>query len=163
MTDLNAGFGGGSPDLPGAGVEQYVGVAGGIHGLDDFTVQGARVGRQGAAGESGGRRCVVRGRRGRLCAAFGECNQQRYIDQIGFLHGALLGVSKARTSGLLDRFFVQPERNGKAIPSWAAGYSVQGSTGTWIMVLSVPILAAIWLFGSGLLGLISIARRKKVA
>jgi len=63
----------------------------------------------------------------------------------------------------LDRFFVQPERNGKAIPSWAAGYSVQGSTGTWIMVLSVPILAAIWLFGSGLLGLISIARRKKVA
>jgi hypothetical protein len=63
----------------------------------------------------------------------------------------------------LDRVFVKPERNGMAIPSWIAGYSVQGSIGTWIMVLSIPITAAIRLFGSGLLGLIGIARRKKVA
>jgi len=34
--------------------------------------------------------------------------------------------------------------------------------GTWTATV-VPIPATVWLFGSGLLGMIGIARRKKVA
>ena len=33
--------------------------------------------------------------------------------------------------------------------------------GTWTRVTAVPIPAAVWLFGSGLLGLVGIARRKR--
>ena len=39
-----------------------------------------------------------------------------------------------------------------------------GNTGSmWVNIAAVPIPAAVWLFGSGLLGLIGIARRKKTA
>ena len=35
------------------------------------------------------------------------------------------------------------------------------SVGTTIVVSAIPVPAAVWLFGSGLLGLVGIARRKK--
>lgn len=35
------------------------------------------------------------------------------------------------------------------------------STGSWVRTSAVPVPAAVWLFGSGLLGLIGMARRKK--
>jgi len=38
-------------------------------------------------------------------------------------------------------------------------YNPPGSSGTWSVV---PIPAAVWLFGSGLIGLIGVARRKKL-
>ena len=35
------------------------------------------------------------------------------------------------------------------------------ATGSWIRTSAVPVPAAVWLFGSGLIGLIGIAKRKK--
>ena len=47
------------------------------------------------------------------------------------------------------------------IVTW--GTASQGvETGTWTMVQAVPIPAAVWLFGAGLIGLVGLARRKKV-
>lgn len=40
-------------------------------------------------------------------------------------------------------------------------WHVNGTTGTLSYVSAVPIPAAVWLFGSGLLGLVGISRRKK--
>jgi hypothetical protein len=46
-----------------------------------------------------------------------------------------------------------------------ATFNIPRSTGTvsWAQFTVVPVPAAVWLFGSGLLGLIGIARRKKAA
>jgi len=41
--------------------------------------------------------------------------------------------------------------------------SEQGLFAELIMVISLPVPAAVWLFGSGLLGLVGISRRKKIA
>src|SRR3989344_1992038 len=45
---------------------------------------------------------------------------------------------------------------------WAAPWHPQG-TGTYTAPNAIPVPAAVWLFGSGLLGLVGIARRKKKA
>jgi len=45
---------------------------------------------------------------------------------------------------------------------WTAQWHQQG-TGTYTAPNAIPVPAAVWLFGSGLLGLVGIARRKKKA
>ena len=39
---------------------------------------------------------------------------------------------------------------------------LQGTWGSTVAITAVPVPAAVWLFGSGLLGLVGIARKKKV-
>ncbi len=52
--------------------------------------------------------------------------------------------------------------------SWAPGHpAIDGSTVSFtysfdLLLTPVPVPAAVWLFGSGLIGLIGVARRKKV-
>ena len=48
------------------------------------------------------------------------------------------------------------------IPGCASGGSCQTfTTGSWTRTSVIPVPAAVWLFGSGLIGLIGVARRKK--
>ena len=51
--------------------------------------------------------------------------------------------------------------------SWSSlivGGPFDGFTGSWTMdIQEVPVPAAVWLFGSGLLGLVGVARRRKAA
>lgn len=52
--------------------------------------------------------------------------------------------------------------SGSIATNWDAGGSNGSVYALWTPVSPVPVPAAIWLFGSGLLGLIGVARRKKV-
>jgi hypothetical protein len=58
---------------------------------------------------------------------------------------------------------------GNFTASWSAlvvGGPFNGVTGNWTItgvVSAVPVPAAAWLFGSGLLGLVGVARRRRAA
>lgn len=39
--------------------------------------------------------------------------------------------------------------------------SISDSPGTWSSTTAVPVPAAVWLFGSGLIGLLGVAKRKR--
>ena len=64
------------------------------------------------------------------------------------------------------------DASGNFTASWTAlvvGGAFNGQTGSWSITgttdapPAVPVPAAVWLFGSGLLGLVGVARRKKAA
>jgi len=56
-----------------------------------------------------------------------------------------------------------PELKALVDSVWLDGPSGTVGSGTVQSLAAVPIPAAVWLFGSGLLGLIGMARRKKAA
>lgn len=66
------------------------------------------------------------------------------FQDIGFLFECTIGTTTSCSGGQQDNA------------------SVNGNPGTWT-VSTVPIPAAVWLFGSGLLGLVGLARRKTTA
>jgi hypothetical protein len=66
-------------------------------------------------------------------------------------NGSIMSDLTLRLSPLQDAFTFDAAADGIGNPFVVNGYAVS----------SVPVPAAIWLFGSGLLGLIGVARRKK--
>jgi hypothetical protein len=74
---------------------------------------------------------------------------------VGYTSGAALAATNTYTGHSLSSLGLNP---GNYVWSWGSGASADSFT---MNVGAVPIPAAVWLFGSGLLGLIGVARRKK--
>lgn len=81
------------------------------------------------------------------CTSTSDCDDIRFLDTAST--SPLITFIEARgTSGNGFPFSTIPERN-------------DGYFGPNLRIEAIPVPAAVWLFGSGLIGLIGIARRKK--
>jgi len=77
----------------------------------------------------------------------------------GYLSGSILFADGSIWSDLTFNLTPIPDENTLDQAADGIGNPI---VGTGYAVSSVPVPAAIWLFGSGLIGLIGIARRKKI-
>ena len=85
------------------------------------------------------------------------------IDFIGTISGvSTVGLVTTFNFDVFANDLIEPSEDPGdcCIPGWTAQWHMQG-TGTY--TAPVPIPAAVWLLGSGLLGLAGVARRKKLA
>jgi hypothetical protein len=87
---------------------------------------------------------------------FNDDPQNLYLPS-GYVTGAALAGTATYVSATFAGLGLTP---GTYEWTWGSGVSADSLT---LNVGAVPIPAAVWLFGSGLLGLIGMARRKKVA
>ena len=78
---------------------------------------------------------------------------------LNFFDGAFAGFDYLAEFGVYGYF----DSAGTSIDSGDDNINTNYVTGTWTnyTVSSVPVPAAVWLFGSGLLGLVGVARRKR--